>query len=102
VLRSLDAVLIESNYDPEMLRWGSYPPWLQQRIRGPAGHLSNAQAARLLAKTDGRLRWACLGHLSEENNDPDLALDVHHRILGQHRWPIHVASRYEATGPLEV
>lgn len=102
VLRSLDAVLIESNYDPEMLRWGSYPPWLQERIRGPGGHLSNAQAARLLARTDGRLRWACLAHLSEENNDPELALDAHYAVVGEGRWPIHVASRYRATGALEV
>ncbi|MBN1588308.1 MAG: MBL fold metallo-hydrolase [Pirellulales bacterium] len=102
VLRSLDAVLLESNYDPEMLRDGSYPPELQLRIRGPGGHLSNGQAARLLAKTDGRLRWACLAHLSEENNDPSLALDTHHRIVGRRRWPIHVASRHKATGVLEV
>ena len=102
VLRSLDAVLIESNYDPEMLRLGSYPPHVQQRIRGPGGHLSNAQAARLLAATDGRLQWACLAHLSEENNHPELAVEIHRKILGEDRWPIHVASRYEATGMLEV
>jgi phosphoribosyl 1,2-cyclic phosphodiesterase len=102
VLRSLDAVLLESNYDPEMLRFGSYPPWLKQRIRGPGGHLSNAQAARLLGRTDGRLRWACLAHLSEENNDPELALEAHHAVVGEDRWPIHVANRYEATGVLEV
>jgi len=102
VLCSLDAVLIESNYDPAMLRRGSYPPWLQERIRGPGGHLSNVESARLLAKTGGRLQWVCLGHLSEENNDPALALDVHRRIVGSDRWPIHVASRYAATGVLEV
>jgi len=102
VLGSLDAVLVESNYDPGMLRRGSYPHELQERIRGPGGHLSNTEAARLLAKTAGRLQWACLGHLSEENNDPQLALDVHCRILGKNRCPIHVASRYEATGILEV
>jgi phosphoribosyl 1,2-cyclic phosphodiesterase len=102
VLRSLDAVLLESNYDPEMLQDGPYPPWLQDRIRGPAGHLSNAQAAKLLAKTERRLRWVCLGHLSEHNNSPRLALSTHHQIVGENRWPVHVASRYEATGALEV
>ncbi|HLA86166.1 MAG TPA: MBL fold metallo-hydrolase [Thermoguttaceae bacterium] len=102
VLRSLDAVLIESNYDPDLLRDGSYPPSLQERIRGPGGHLSNAEAARLLAKADVRFRWVCLGHLSEENNHPKIALDTHHKILGRDRWPLHVASRYEATEPLEV
>ncbi|NLE38504.1 MAG: MBL fold metallo-hydrolase [Pirellulaceae bacterium] len=102
VVRSLDAVVIESNYDPDMLDGGSYPPHLQARIRGPAGHLSNDQAARLLAATNGRLRWACLGHLSEENNRPDLALESHRRIVGDDRFPIHVASRYRPSGPFEV
>ena len=40
VIGSLDAVLLESNYDPEMLANGPYPQWLQQRVRGPGGHLS--------------------------------------------------------------
>ena len=48
VLRSLDAVLLESNYDPEMLADGPYPDWLKERIRGPAGHISNVEAAELL------------------------------------------------------
>jgi len=64
VVRSLDAVLIESNYDPDLLRDGSYPEWLKERIRGPGGHLSNAEAARLLAKSGKKLQWVCLGHLS--------------------------------------
>ena len=102
VVQSLDAVLIESNYDPDMLRNGPYPRYLQHRIRSRGGHLSNAEAAQLLAATNGRLRWACLGHLSEHNNHPSLALDIHREIIGEDRWPIHVASRYEATGILEV
>jgi len=102
VVRSLDAVVIESNYDPDMLDGGSYPPHLRERIRGPGGHLSNDQAAGLLAQTNGRLQWACLGHLSEENNRPELALDSHRRIVGDDRFPICMASRYRAAGPFEV
>jgi len=45
VLASLDAVLLESNYDPEMLEVGPYPHTVKQRIRGPGGHLSNVEAA---------------------------------------------------------
>ena len=48
VLQSLDAVLLESNYDPEMLADGPYPEWLKDRIRGPGGHISNVEAAELL------------------------------------------------------
>jgi len=51
LVASLDAVLIESNYDPRMLQFGPYPEGLKQRIRGPAGHLSNGEAARLLVAT---------------------------------------------------
>lgn len=102
VIRSLDAVLLESNYDPDMLARGPYPPWLQARIRGPRGHLSNIEGADLLRAARGRgMRWACLGHLSEQNNDPQLALDTHRRIIGP-GLPLCLAGRYAATGVLEV
>ncbi len=97
VLRSLDAVLLESNYDPQMLEAGPYPENLKRRIRGPQGHLSNGEAAELLSDAfRGRLRWACLAHLSEQNNDPRLALQTHHQIVGAEH-PVSVASRYEAS-----
>jgi phosphoribosyl 1,2-cyclic phosphodiesterase len=99
---SLDAVLIESNYDPRMLATGSYPEAVKRRIRGPGGHLSNVEAAELLrASAASRMKWACLGHLSEQNNNPELALRTHRHILGR-RLVLHVASRHEATDVLEV
>ncbi|MEW6754288.1 MAG: MBL fold metallo-hydrolase [Candidatus Latescibacterota bacterium] len=101
-LASLDGVFLESNYDPEMLENGPYPAPLKQRIRGPGGHLSNPEAAELLRRVSpGRLRWACLAHLSEQNNEPRVALQTHEHLLGG-RLPLFVASRYRATGPLEV
>ena len=51
VLASLDAVIIESNYDDAMLDQGRYPPSLKKRIRGKGGHLSNDDAAELLRET---------------------------------------------------
>lgn len=101
VVGSLDAVVLESNYDPDMLEDGEYPPFLKKRIAGPGGHLSNIEAAELLAGVNGRLRWACLAHLSQENNHPHIALRTHQKILGR-RLPLHVASRDEAYGVLEV
>jgi phosphoribosyl 1,2-cyclic phosphodiesterase len=96
-LQSLDAVLLESNYDPEMLQTGPYPAFLKERIRGPAGHLSNLESAELLDSAfRSRLEWACLGHLSEQNNEPDLAMATHREILGP-ATPLRIASRYEAT-----
>ena len=102
VVASLDAVLLESNYDPELLANCSRPEWLKKRISGPEGHISNFEAAELLnAAASARMQWACLGHLSEENNTPTLALDTHHKILGD-RLPLSVASRYEVSAVMEI
>ena len=102
LVRSLDAVLIESNYDPDMLAGGPYPAFLKRRIRGPGGHLSNAEAARLLrGAARDRLRWACLGHLSEQNNCPDLALRTHRDVCGD-ELPVYVAGRYGVSEVMEV
>jgi phosphoribosyl 1,2-cyclic phosphodiesterase len=102
VIGSLDAVLLESNYDVDMLADGPYPAFLKRRIRGPGGHLSNLEAAELLLAASGeRMQWACLAHLSQENNDPEAALRTHRKVLGD-RFPLHVATRYEATDVLEV
>ena len=97
----LDAVFIESNYDPEMLSKGPYPAFLKQRIHGPRGHLSNADAAELLKIHGGRLKWACLAHLSEQNNSPEIALRTH-REVARPAYALHVASRYSATKALVV
>ncbi len=101
LLASLDAVLLESNYDPHLLAHGPYPAFLRRRIAGPGGHLSNAETAELLAGCDGRLQWACLAHLSEQNNRPDLALAAVRHRAGTRR-ALHVASRYAAGDRLRV
>ena len=101
-VHSLDAVLLESNYDPEMLEQGTYPEFLKSRIRGPRGHLSNDDAADLLSCAAGRrLRWAGVAHLSEETHTPERAVQVHRRVLGHH-VPRCLASRYEVGPGLEV
>ena len=99
---TLDAVFLESNFDPELLDRGLYPDFLKRRIRGPGGHLSNGEAAGLLqTAAPDRLQWACLAHLSEQNNDPDLARETHRRKLAD-RFPLHVAGRYGASEVLKV
>jgi len=96
-IASLDAVFLESNYDPEMLTNGSYPRFLKMRIKGPGGHISNHEAAELLAGAAGsRLKWACLAHLSEENNSPEVALRTHREVLGTGPL-LHIASRYKVS-----
>ena len=102
VIHSLDAVLLESNYDHDMLVNGAYPDWLKDRIRGPGGHISNVESAELLrAAASRRMKWACLGHLSHDNNTPDLALRTYRKMLGR-RLPLYVATRYEASGVMEI
>ena len=99
IVASLDAVFLESNYDPEMLSRGPYPAYLKQRIKGPKGHLSNQEAAELLyrASSSSRLKWACLSHLSEENNNPEIALTTHRELVPSD-IDLFFASRYTSTG----
>ena len=102
LLPTLDAVLLESNYDPVMLKDGPYPPYLKRRIVGPHGHISNEEAARLLLNCDPkRLQWCCLGHLSENNNCPSVAMKTHRKILGK-TFPLCVATQQGASPLLEV
>ena len=95
IIRSLHAVFLESNYEPDLLQNGPYPPFLKERIRGPHGHISNHEAAELLRAAAGKLKWACLAHLSEQNNSPQAALRTH-RGIARPDYPLHTASRYAA------
>lgn len=73
-LRGSDFVLLESNYDPAMLQSGPYPRFLKERIASEQGHLSNADCGRtLLALFHEGTSKFLLGHLSEQNNRPELA-----------------------------
>ena len=70
-LRGCDLVLLESNYDEDMLAYGPYPPQLKARIRSEIGHLSNDACADALCDLlDLNVRRFVLGHLSRENNTP--------------------------------
>jgi phosphoribosyl 1,2-cyclic phosphodiesterase len=69
-----DLLLLEANHDVEMLKAGRYPYELKRRILGKKGHLSNDDAARAVAELYRRgVRRIVLGHLSAENNFPELA-----------------------------
>jgi phosphoribosyl 1,2-cyclic phosphodiesterase len=100
VIASLDAVFLESNYDPVMLAKGSYPAFLKKRIQGPEGHISNIEAAELL-KTGSRLKWACLAHLSKNNNHPSIALETHRKILSED-LTLYAASRHSCSDVFTV
>lgn len=73
-LESSSFLLLESNYDPEILKVSKYPFPLKQRIAGPNGHLSNSNAGKVISILSKKeLKQVTLGHLSKENNFPELA-----------------------------
>lgn len=73
-MRGAHKLIVESNHDLEMLRKGSYPWHLKRRILGDKGHLSNDSAVDLLADVISDTTEAVyLAHLSQENNQPDIA-----------------------------
>ncbi len=72
-----DGIFIESNHDEDMLMKGSYPLFLKERIMGSRGHISNSTAASFLAQyTGSRTQQIWLGHLSRNNNIPELAYET--------------------------
>lgn len=82
-LRRIDVLLLESNHDLEMLRDGPYPWSVKQRVLSRVGHLSNHAAAEFLARDyDGGAAYIVLGHLSEQNNAPELAQLCAEQALG--------------------
>ena len=105
----VDAILIESNYDYDMLITGPYDYMLKRRVGGPYGHLSNEDCAKTVKELiDSGTRRFVLGHLSENNNLPDLALRTVVEYLesfGLKResdYFLDVAKRYEPTDPIVV
>ncbi len=101
-------VLLESNYDPEILKSGKYPYYLKTRILGPNGHLPNEMAGKTIAYLlKGSLKQVMLGHLSKENNFPELAYQTVIEKLIQSNFDensirISVASRVEPSKIIAV
>ena len=76
-LENSDFLLLESNYDPEVLKCCSYPYALKTRIAGPNGHLSNNLAGKTISYLiNSGLKQVMLGHLSKESNFPELAYNT--------------------------
>lgn len=100
-IRGSKQIILESNHDVEMLRYGSYPYYLKQRILSSHGHMSNeltAQVALRLAHSG--TENIMLAHLSKENNTPEIAEITTRNALkanGFDNVGLCVASRYEIT-----
>ena len=102
-LRGCDALLLETNHDPELLASGAYPVWLKRRIAGDRGHLANGQSAALLdaCRHDG-LRHVVAAHLSRQNNRPELALSALRGALGTASTQLTAADAEQGCAWIEI
>lgn len=84
-LMGSDVLLLESNYDPNTLSYSSYPYFLKRRIASDTGHLSNEMASKVIKKLydDTGIHHIILGHLSKENNFPELAYQTVVNAFGE-------------------
>ncbi len=109
-LTDLDAMLLEANHDLRMLTTGRYPMMLKRRILSGTGHLSNPDSGELLSKVFApRLKSVLLGHLSQENNTPEIAAETVRRKLIELRGEeaaelvsLSTASQNRVSGPIEL
>lgn len=107
-LRGMDALLLEANHDIKMLQVGPYPYHLKQRILGDRGHLSNERAGQLLCSLiHDNLKAVMLGHLSKENNLPELAYEAVRVEVTMEQgknleFPMYVASRNELSPIINI
>ena len=97
-------ILLESNYEPEVLKYSRYPFHLKERISSPLGHLSNIDAGKTINYlADFGLENAVIAHLSNENNFPELAYkSVLEQIDQNKKLSIEVASRNMPTKFFEI
>ena len=108
-LKDCDSLLLEANHDINLLQVGSYPYSLKMRILGERGHLSNDASARLIQEIlHPGLQHVVLGHLSQENNFPELAYQtVSYELENNPVWnkldtELLVANRHEPTRLLTI
>ena len=102
-LSGCDALVLECNHDLDMLMAGPYPASLKRRVSGKFGHLDNATAASLLAGIDcSRLKHIFAAHLSQRNNQPDLAKAALAGVLGCDQSWIGIAEQQSGFGWREI
>ena len=109
-LRNLDLLYLEANHDVHMLQVGPYPYYLKQRILGERGHLSNESAGKLLSRLlHDNMQAIVLGHLSKENNLPELAYEsvrvevtMSDTEYSGNDFPLYVAKRDVVSEVIEV
>jgi len=93
-LSNCDALLLECNHDSDMLFSSDYPESLKQRVGGDLGHLSNQQAAEILAQLDtSNLKYIAAMHLSDKNNQAEFARQALSKVLDWEDSWINIADQ---------
>ena len=83
-IKEANLLIIESNYDEDMLQNGSYPYYLKTRIKSDYGHLGNCQTSEFLARIiNDNLSHICFAHLSKNNNTPEKALQTFQKTFSE-------------------
>lgn len=100
-ISKLKGILLESNHDIDMLINGSYPAFLKRWILSDQGHLSNIHASSFIQKHGKNLQLALLGHLSGNNNTPEMARKTFETLV-KRKMDYEVCSRDEETGTWEI
>tara|TARA_R100000687_G_C6435081_1_gene157703 strand:+ start:306 stop:1235 length:930 start_codon:yes stop_codon:yes gene_type:complete len=100
-LRGVDTLAIESNYCPVLQENSGRPVFLQRRIMGGAGHLSNEQSAMAVSRIAPRRNLVLL-HLSQECNEPAIAMGHHRRFIEDGERRCVVSSQFEPTAWIEI
>jgi len=109
-LRGADLLILESNHDLEMLKVGPYPWHIKQRVMSRTGHLSNHTVSEYLADAesfDAQPQHLVLAHLSENNNNPDVARISAEEALRRRTGnafvgQLHIASQRVPLGPFNL
>ncbi|MCI6715914.1 MAG: MBL fold metallo-hydrolase [Mollicutes bacterium] len=104
ILRSINVLMIESNHDVEMLMTSRRPWPLIQRILAKTGHLSNETCVDYLTKIiSNNTKHIILAHLSEECNEPQIAINECYKVFGENlKFSLVVAEQYQALPTIEV
>lgn len=98
-VRDCDLLMLEANHDEEMLKMGSYPYYLKRRILSEIGHLSNDVAGEIATEVikNGSVSNILLGHISKENNFPELAYETVKGVLAANQIEVGVDVNVDMT-----
>ena len=95
-IKNSNFLLLEANYEPGVLKCSSYPFHLKERIASPIGHLSNIEAGKTINYLSNfGVKNIMLGHLSNENNFPELAYKSVLEQIENKELNLSVANRFE-------